>query len=121
MEINEQFEIKKDNLITDNKKEPLSLRKFLLFSLILFTIIFLIFLFFNFSKEEDSFKKKSKQFKNDIYLNNIKAHFDINDINSPTKIINEPVDSLKIKLFIDGEEKDFNTFYQFKKIGDIIL
>ena len=120
MEINEQFENKKDNLIIENDKTPLSLRQVLLFSLIIFNIILIIFLFLNVYKN-DKIKINPRQLKNDIYLNNIKAYFDIKDINSPKKIINEPIDSLKIQLFIDGEKTEFDTYYQFQKTGEYLV
>ena len=80
------------------------------FSTCLFCIV-ILFIFFSFTENKNhNFNLQPTNF-NQVHLNIIKAIFPISDINSKTKLINEPKDKLNIKLIIDGEEKDFTTEY----------
>jgi hypothetical protein len=85
---------------------------FIYFSANLFWTV-ILFIFFSFTENKNhNFNLQPKNF-NQVHLNIIKAIFPISDINSKTKLINEPNDKLNVRLIIDGEEKDFDTEYQF--------
>ena len=122
MEVDNEIELKNNKLI-DNAKKTSSYNIITLSILLIINIILIISLIIaiaSFTTEKDKTKKIfSPQMRNNAnYLNEIKAIYYINDVNSKVKIINEPNDALNIDLFINGEEKNFNTEYQFEKKGE---
>ena len=120
IEINNQKGSLLNNLNLQKSQNISKTNLFIYFSACLFCTV-ILFMFFSFAEnKKQDFNLQPKNF-NQVHLNIIKAVFSISNINSKTKLINEPNDRLNINLIIDGEEKDFATEFQFEKMGDHIV